>query len=298
MQIGAIGEFGLIGRFKKQLKTDATVIRGTGDDCAVLALDAKRYQLFTCDMIVEGVDFVKKQDPYLIGRKAVAVSLSDIAACCGLPKHCVIALGLPGSADVRLVDRLFKGMRDIAQEFGVNIVGGDISRAPKLTVDVSMLGVVEKNKIALRDAARPGDVICVSGSLGGSIRGKHLRFTPRVREARYLSANAKVHAMIDISDGLIQDLGHILMQSNVGAMLYEELIPISSQARDLEDALYSGEDFELLFTLSRTEAAKILKKKKGVFSPIGEIVHKKFGLMLFDRRNRRHRLKSKGYRHF
>ena len=298
MLLSNLGEFGLIERFRKLIKTDRSVIKGSGDDCAVLKLDKDNYQLYTCDMIVEGVDFTLKDDAYLIGRKAVAISISDIAAFAGIPRHCAVSLAIPKKTKVKFVDRLFKGMLDIAMAYKINIVGGDISRANKLAIDVSMLGVVRKKRVVLRSGAKAGDIILVTGRLGGSISGKHLRFEPRVKEARYLTDNFKVHAMIDISDGLAQDLAHIAEQSRVGALLYEGLIPQSAQARGLNDALYSGEDFELLFTLSRIDAGRLLSKYPGSFKAIGEIVEKRRGLRLVGKTGREKSLKYKGFRHF
>ncbi len=124
-----IGEFGLINRIKKSIKSDASVIKGPGDDCAVLKLDKNNYQLFTCDMIIEGVDFTLKDGPYLIGRKALAVSISDIAACAGIPRYCVISLGIPKNTTVKFIDKLLKGVLDTAKKYNINLVGGDISRA-------------------------------------------------------------------------------------------------------------------------------------------------------------------------
>lgn len=298
MLLSKLGEFGLIDRFKKKIKLDSSVIKGTGDDCAVVRYDKNRYQLFTCDMLVEGVDFRSKEDPYLVGRKSVAVSVSDIAACAGLPQYCLVALGLPKRTTVEFVDRLLQGMLDVAKKYKINIAGGDLSRSEKLVIDVSMAGIVEKKYLALRNGAKEGDIIFVTGSLGGSICGKHLTFRPRLKEARYLAGNFKLHSMIDISDGLSQDLGHILKESNVGGIIYEELIPLSREAKNLEDALYSGEDFELLFSLSRQEAKRLLSKRKNIFRPIGEIVSKKYGLRLLDRHNREKIIRAKGFRHF
>ena len=298
MLINKIGEFGLIERIKKSIKTDASVIKGSGDDCAVLVFDKKRYQLFTCDMIVQGVDFTLKDEPCLIGRKALAASVSDIASCSGLPRHCLVSLAMPKNTSVEFVDRLFKGMLSIAKEYNINIAGGDISSARDVTIDVGMLGIVEKKYLTLRSGAKAGDIIFVTGELGGSIRGKHLRFKPRLKEARFLAKNFKVNAMIDISDGLASDLSHILRQSSVGAIIYEDLIPVSKQAAGFSEALYMGEDFELLFTLSRKDARKILRKKLTDFKHIGEIVERKFGLRLIDKRNRERILQPKGFRHF
>lgn len=297
MLIRKLGEFGLIERFRRRIKTDASVIRGSGDDCAVLAFDKKRYQLFTCDMIMEDVDFTLKDKPCLIGRKAMAVQISDIAGCAGLPRHCLVSMGVPRQTSVRFVDQVLNGMLDMAKKYKINIVGGDLSRSKKLVIDVSMLGIVEKKNLLLRSGAKPGDTLFVSGALGGSIRGKHLAFTPRLKEARFLAKNFKVHSMIDISDGLIQDLNHILKQSRVGALIYEELIPVSPGS-NIEEALYMGEDFELLFTLPGKEAKKLLKRGQGIFRSIGKIVPKNQGFKLADTAGRQRPLVIKGYQHF
>ena len=287
----------MIERFKKVIRTDSSVIVSSGDDCAVLKFNKNNYQLFTCDMIVEGVDFTHQEDPYLIGRKAIAVSISDIAACAGIPRHAVVSIGLPKNTKVDYVDKLFKGALDLAKKYKINIVGGDISCAKQLILDVSMLGIVEKRNLVLRKGAKIGDVIFVSGPLGGSIKGMHLKFIPRVKEARYLVKNFKINSMIDISDGLAQDLGHILEQSRVGAVLFEGLIPKSKAARNLNDALFSGEDFELLFTVSFKEAVKIVKASRR-FIPVGAIMERKYGLRLAEKKGSERELKAKGFRHF
>ena len=298
MLITKLGEFGLIERFRKLIKTDSSVIEASGDDCAVLELDKNTYQLFTCDMLVEGVDFTLRDNPYLIGRKAVAVSLSDIAACAGQAQHCVISLGLPKDTTLKFVDKLFRGMLDISRKYKVNIVGGDLSRSNKIIIDVSMLGRVEKKSLALRSLAQPGDIIFMTGSVGKSISGKHLKFIPRLKEAEFLARNFKINAMIDISDGLAQDLGHILDKSGVGAVIYEDLIPLSKGTRSLSSALHSGEEFELLFTLPRPEARKLLRKKSAEFKPIGEIRMKQYGFKLVNKKKELVDVAAQGFRHF
>lgn len=278
--------------------TDASVVKESGDDCAVLTWDKHNYQLFTTDMIVEGVDFKKDENLALVGRKALAISISDIAACAGIPRHAVVALGLPRNLQVNQVDLLAKGMFDLAKKFRINIVGGDISSADKLIINVSMLGSVEKNKLCLRSGAKKGDLIMATGEFGGSIEGKHLRFTPRLQEARFLTDNFKINAMIDVSDGLLQDLGHILEQSSVGAVIYESLIPLSKAAGGVDEALCSGEEFELLFTASRGQANKIIKSSKYRFKVIGEIMPKSFGLRLINLKNQYSKSGICGFEHF
>jgi len=298
MYLKEIGEFGLIKRFQKQIKTDHSVFMGSGDDCAVLKLNKTSYQLFTCDMIVEGVDFRKADNLEAVGRKALAISISDIAACGGIPRHAVVSLGLSKGMQVSQVDLLAKGIFGLAKKYKINIVGGDISASDKLIIDVSMLGEVEKPKICLRRGARNGDIVMVTGSFGGSIKGKHLEFTPRLKEARFLVDNFKINSMIDVSDGLIQDLGHILEQSSVGAVLYESLVPLSKEARGVEEALCSGEEFELLFTASRDQASEIIKSSKYRFKVIGEIMPVAFGLRSINQNNNYSKLKLRGYMHF
>jgi thiamine-monophosphate kinase len=297
MLISKLGEFGLIERFRKSLRTDASVIKGSGDDCAVLTFDKNRYQLFTCDMILEDVDFTLKHNPYLIGRKALAVQISDIAACAGTPRHCLVSMGVHRKTRLKFIDEVLRGMRDTARHYKVNIAGGDLSRSRKLIIDVSMLGWVRKKDLLLRSGARPHDIVFVTGSLGGSIRGKHLTFTPRLKESAFLVKNFKVNAMMDVSDGLIQDLNHILKQSSVGAVIYEELIPVA-RGSCIDEALFMGEDFELLFTMPKPEAKKLMKKKIRMFRPIGEVVGIEEGLNLAGRDGKVRPIGVKGYRHF
>jgi len=293
-----LGEFGLIDRIKKQIKLDPSVIVGPGDDCAVLKFNKGFYQLFTCDMLVEGVDFTGSTDPYLIGRKAIACSISDIAACGGIPRYAGISLGLPSGIALSKVDKIAKGAIELAKKYKINIIGGDISRAKSIVIDVSMLGEVEKNCFIKRSGAKAGDIILVSGKFGGSIKGKHLKFCPRVKEARYLVRNFKINSMIDVSDGLAQDLGHILKSSKKGAVIYEALIPLSPDAKSIKGALNDGEDFELLFTMPAKEANKLLSRRCRDFKAIGKITERSSGFKLESRNGKQTDLKLKGFRHF
>ncbi|MCK9595229.1 MAG: thiamine-phosphate kinase [Candidatus Omnitrophica bacterium] len=297
MQINKLGEFGLIERIKKTIKTDASVIKGIGDDCAVLKLDKSRFLLCTCDMIIEGVDFVKGEDPFLVGRKALAISISDIAACAGTPRYCLVSLGLPKNTRVEMIDRIYRGMNSLAGKYKINIVGGDMSSSDKLTIDVTMIGEVDKKKLVLRSGAKTGDIIFVTGRFGGSIKGKHLKFTPCLEEARFLTRNFRVNSMIDASDGLCQDLGHILKESAAGAVLYEDLIPLSKEASGIRDGLSSGEDFELIFTLGIKEGRRLIASKK-MFYPIGHIVNREYGLQFVDKHGRQKKIDPAGFRHY
>ena len=306
MRIRELGEFGLIDLIKKMLKSSNHLTNRIGDDCAVLPFNRQNFLLLTCDMLVEDVDFTRRDRPFLVGHKSLGCCLSDIAACGGIPHYAQISLGLPSNMSVSWVRELYRGIISVGKAFKVEIVGGDISRSNKLIIDVSSVGTVERRNLASRAGAKKGDIIFVSGKLGGSIRGRHLSFTPRVKEARYLVKNYKINSMIDISDGLLQDLGQILKQSKLGAILFKDLIPISTHARSFNEALYMGEDFELLFTLSPIEARRLIRSRQNKkFFPIGELVDKTCGLVLLDKQARKIKLKSKdifkfltGFKHF
>jgi thiamine-monophosphate kinase len=298
MKVEDIGEFGIIDRIRKQLHADASVVRGIGDDCAVIDTGEAAYTLLTCDMIVAGVDFEPGERPRMIGRKALAISLSDIAACGGVPRYALGSLGLPKRFPVKSVDDLYKGMEKLAREYGVSIVGGDISSASALTISLSLQGTVEKKKLVTRSGARDGDVIFVTGSFGGSIQGKHLAFTPRLRESRFLVDNFRLHAMIDCSDGLAADLNHILEASKAGCVLFEPLIPQSKSSAGIKDALFSGEDFELIFPASKTEAKRIIAANGFEFHPIGSVTRFSSGMRIIGEDDVARNLPPKGYRHF
>ncbi len=299
MKLKKLGEFGLIDLIKRMTKSSSGVIEGIGDDCAILPFNRQNFLLLSCDMLVEGMDFSRRDKPYLVGRKSLGCCLSDVAACGGIPGYALISLGLSPNMPVSRVRQLYRGIISIGGEFKVKIVGGDISRSDKLIIDVSLLGTVERGNLTTRRGAKKQDIIFVSGKLGGSIYRRHLRFSPRIKEARYLVKNYKINSMIDISDGLIQDLGHILKQANAGAVLFKDLIPLSADARSFDEALYMGEDFELLFTLAPSEARRLMRSKQNKkFSPIGKIVNKSRGLVLLDRQAREIRLKSGGFKHF
>ncbi len=271
------------------------MVRGIGDDTAVVPLDAKRYLLLTTDMLMEGVHFKRNAPPRLIGHKALACSISDIAAMGGRPRYALVSLGVPGNLSWAFVRDLYKGMDALARESGIAVVGGDTIKSAKLVINVALAGEANKADVVYRSGARPGDLIFVTGPLGKSLStGWHLKFVPRVKKSRYLVRRVKPTAMIDISDGLAADLGHILEESKVGAVLEEKRIPRRAGA-SVRQALYDGEDFELLFTVSRRKAA-LLKRNK--FYPIGEIVHRSKGLALRNKSGKLTKISKRGYTHF
>jgi thiamine-monophosphate kinase len=295
MRISRIGEFGLIENIKKWIKhKDISVIKGIDDDCAIIEFDKKNYLLFCCDMLVEDVDFTREIPFYLIGRKAMGVVLSDIASKAGIPKYSLISLGLPKDITLNSIKELYKGFKFWMKKFSFEIVGGDISRAERLIIDISMLGRVEKEKVPLRSNAKLNDIIFITDRLGKP--KKHLYFLPRIKEARYLVNNFSINSMIDISDGLTQDLNHILKQSNVGAVIYEKLIPTFKTKKDIETIINQGEEFELLFTVTPKEAKRIIAKK--LYYPIGQIVSGDYGFKLIDKNFKEKDIRIKGFRHF
>ncbi len=296
-----LGEFNFINAIAKGCISHKSVVKGIGDDAAVVRLEKNLFLLFTADMLIEDVHFKRDQLPQSIGHKAVACSLSDIAAMGGVPRYALISVAFPKNLNVSIARGIYRGMQKTAKKFGVSIIGGDTNSADKIIIDVCMCGVVEKNRFVLRGGARRGDLIFVTGRLGGSYLGRHLDFSPRLKEARFLTSRYPVHAMIDISDGLISDLGHIIEKSKKGAVVWQESVPIAPEANSLEDAYYTGEDFELLFTVPRSCADDLKKHwpfKQVKLTCIGEITAAGIGLQIKDEKGKLKKAEGCGYRHF
>lgn len=304
MRLSTLGETGLIARLAKNFKAGGAIIKGIGDDCAVIRISKKKFLLATIDMLVEDIDFrLRDATAHQIGWKSLACGLSDIASMGGVAKYAVVSLGLPRRLSVEFVDELYRGIKALARKFDVEIVGGDTNSSKALVMDVAVLGFVEPEKLKLRSGAKPGDIICVTGSLGGSYKSKrHLTFTPRLKEARCLVNNFRINSMIDISDGLSTDLNHIARDSDVGACIYEELIPVSKDAKGISAALNEGEDFELLFTMPLREARRFAGKDPCAnnvkITQIGEILDKAAGVKMIGRGGKIRDLKPKGFSHF
>jgi len=299
MILRALGEFNLINRISKSVKLSSNVIKGIGDDAAVIKHTKNSCLLFSCDMLLEGRHFKRKSGGYLIGKKALSVNVSDIAAMGGLPEYCVVSLGVPGSLQAKYVDDIYKGIKAAARKFKIDLVGGDTIRSKKIIIDIAVLGKVERENLALRSGAKKGDWIFVTGSLGGSLKARHLNFTPRLKEARFLVNNFKVNAMIDVSDGLLADLGHILEESKKGADVYERCVPVSKDAKDFDSAVRDGEDFELVFTVPKRQGNRLIKKWpfKTRLSRIGKICRDK-GLYIIRENEKKEKIRPVGYRHF
>ncbi len=309
-----MNEFELIARLTRSLPTNASVVVGAGDDCAVLDFGLPdRWLLFKADAVVEGIHFTDATPPEQIGHKALARALSDIAAMAGQATCALVTLGLPKNFEAGFVEGIYRGLNALAGRYEVAVVGGEtVTNPERIFISVALLGWVAKAKCVLRSGAKAGDAIFVSGELGGSLAGKHLEFEPRLNEAHWLVDHFAVHSMIDLSDGLAGDLRHVLTASGVGAELLSEAIPISRAAKlqargessakpPLLAALTDGEDFELLFTVASRDAVPLLDGWKKQFpdvklSCIGKITAGP-GLTIRDKEGTRP-LTAHGYTHF
>ncbi len=279
--LGDIGERSAIERIIKTLPGRQDVIVGAGDDCAVVRVgDGTGDDLvLTSDPVVAGIHFDATASPQSVGHKAIGRMLSDIAAMGAEPRWALVDIVAPSSTPLSTLDELYAGMGKLASGSGLAIVGGDMTDGPCLEIHIFGVGAVPAGKAVLRSTAKPGDRLFVTGALGGSRLGRHLRVEPRLAAGKWLRDYAT--AMIDISDGLASDLRHLTTLSGVGCDLELAAIPISEAATKmdgsqspLEHALNDGEDFELLFTLPGADTAKFTSAWKTAFNlPCTEIGH-------------------------
>jgi thiamine-monophosphate kinase len=326
MKLRDLGEFGLIERIAARAPRNAGVKIGIGDDAAVIEPTAGLVTLITTDMLLEGVHFdLAFSDPVTLGRKSLAVNLSDIAAMGGIPRHFLLSLAVPRHISVEFLDGFVSGMMEMGKRFDVSLIGGDTSSSEKvLIISITVIGEQSLDLVVSRSGARPGDLICVTGTLGDSALGlsllqrglrdgalisRHLDPTPRVREGMMLAEARLPSAMIDISDGLLADLGHILDLSGGGARLFLDKLPLSSdyigRHSVIREDIYSlplsgGEDYELLFTTPpgkiATAQAILLGSGTGC-SVIGEITATA-GLSLLTASGLEYTPEERGYNHF
>ena len=285
-KLSEIGEFGLIGRIRDRFPAPEGV-KGIGDDCAVLPQRSGRDTLVSTDMLVEGTHFLRADiPPYRLGWKSAAVNVSDIAGMGGRPTATFLSVALPADLEADWVDEFLRGYADLSGRFGAALLGGDTTASPdRICINVAVLGECPSGAARLRSAARPGDCVCVTGPLGDSAAGlkaildgverdadvqalidRHYLPLPRVEEGLQLAATPGVHAMMDISDGIGSDLGHILEASGCGARIDVAALPLSPALRRVcarlgwdaaALAIGGGEDYELLFTCT-PEAEKAL----------------------------------------
>jgi len=292
------------------------LLRGIGDDCAVIRPPRGSELLVTTDLCIEDVHFRRKWHPARsVGHRCLTRGLSDIAAMTGEPLACFLSLGLPPKLPQAWVDDFMRGLLQLARKFKVPLAGGDTSTADKIVADILVLGHAPAGAAILRSGARPGDRIYVTGDLGGSAAmlkklyagrkvaaersSRHFYPMPRLQAARWLREKKIPSAMIDLSDGLSVDLGHICEESKVSAAIYAENIPLARGA-DLQLALHGGEDYELLFTAA--PAAKVPSRIAGVpVTLIGEIhasVSAGGRVQIFDKSGRHQVLRPAGWQHF
>jgi thiamine-monophosphate kinase len=307
MSLKEIGEFGFIKKISRGclIRPDNTV-KAIGDDAAAFRSDPDQLALITTDLLVERIHFLRNAiSGFDLGYKSLAVNLSDIAAMGGTAREAFVSIAIPDDCQLDYLDDIYNGIKDLAAEFDVNVLGGDTTRSKTdLIINIVVQGVVPEAELLCRDAARPADVVVSTGFLGDSKAGLHLilnqittdtdeltsllkahnRPHPHLHEGRFLAPQPGVHAAIDTSDGLSSDLGHIAEESQVGARLYADKIPISPNLKNFCDrfdfdpvdyALSGGEDYTLLCTIAPDRAEDIAhdfeKKFKRPLFAIGEI---------------------------
>ena len=259
---------------RSRLAPSSAVDVGIGDDAAVLKQLDERC-VITSDMLMDGVDFVLEEvDPCRVGRKALAVNLSDIAAMAARPVAAIVSLALPRDDGLTVAKRIYDGLLPLASEMGVAVAGGDTNSWDQpLAISITLIGVVGPRGPLLRNGGRPGDEILVTGSFGGSILGRHFDFQPRVEEAIVLRERYDLHAGIDVSDGLSLDVARLAAGSNCGAVIDLDAVPVAPQASQLtgrhcgqtwsplEHALRDGEDFELVLAVPAVETSRMLDEQ-------------------------------------
>ena len=312
MKIKEIGEFGLIDRITKKSKKKDVLI-GIGDDAAVVKTK-KGLEILTTDCLVEGDHFKKDWfTPPQIGMKAIEINVSDVAAMGGIPKYVLVSLCLPEDIDVDFVEDMYKGMWKTCGKYNIEIIGGNMTHSKQIIISISLTGEVSKKNLLLRSGAKIGDYIFISGPIGNGRAGlrvfqENLENFDQVKK-KYLEPKARfdfalkiapyVNSMIDISDGLALEINHICEKSKCGAVIYKEKIPINDDVRitaralnedEYNYALFGGEDFELVYTVSRENIGKV----EGFI--VGEITKEK-DIFLKSFRGKE-KIEKNGYNHF
>lgn len=334
MRLQDIGEFGLIERLRDKLPgADQTVVVGIGDDAAVLSYDSACHVVMTTDMLVEGVHFRSDTiDFRSLGWKAMAASLSDIAAMGGTPRHGTVSLAIPPAYEVEKLEELYEGIAEICTEYRIHVVGGDVVKTGgPLVIAVTVNGEVEKGKALLRSGARPGDLVFVTGRIGGSaaglaflssgckclvppdeqleLTGYHRRPVPQVRAGRVLAESGGCTSCNDISDGLASELIEIADSSGVGIRIEENRLPIAPAVTNfaringdnaVEWALYGGEDYQLVGTLAPLayEAVVTACHLNGIRLTLIGRVTQGTGVVLNRETGGETLLSARGYNHF
>jgi thiamine-monophosphate kinase len=318
MKISELNERALIRRIAKLLsRHDKNIIVGAGeDDCAVLDMDGDEFLLITTDMLHRKTDFPRQMTGWQIGWMSVAVNLSDIASKGARPLGVLMAMGLPPDTELDFLEDIIKGMDDCARKFNTYILGGDTDSHDELTMTGTALGSIKKKLLVQRNGAKPGDIVCITGNLGTAgaaiislekgipVEPKLLKAllepSPRINEGIALVGTGAVSSMMDISDGLALSLHDIGKASSVGFKIYEDRLPVLPEVTDLLDSdellkavVYTGGDFELLFTVPRDKLGFV--ESACPLTVIGEVITE--GIFI-QRAGGIEELKGKGYEHF
>lgn len=323
-----IGEFGLIDRIR-DIVGKSSALLGIGDDTAVIDLGGPEVLLATVDMQVQDVHFRLNRPPIDLGRRVIAVSISDVAAMGGKPRHVLSSLALPPGTGTAWVEDLYRGMTAEAERWGAGIAGGNLTRTPgPMCIDIVLLGTAPRSNVVERSTARAGDLLAVTGTLGDAAalrlaREQGIDVTarmplewidragtvhPRVVEGQEMAAAHLVHAMLDISDGLAGDLEHLCQASGVGAEIESGRLPISAEVREIAGllgldpatlALTGGEDYELLVALSSADIERVAQLAPSVrLHVVGRLVQPDAGITLIDALGSRHPITAGAWRHF
>lgn len=307
-KLSEVGEINAIKQLIRNLHWRTDIAVPAGDDCAVARLPGYPWDLLlTTDPIVEGTHFDSSLPPTLVGAKAINRTLSDIAAMGGEPLWVLVNVVAPPTLEMATLRKIYRGARKAVRRFGVEIVGGDLSQGKELQIHVFGIGRAPRGKAVLRSGASPGDKICVTGSLGGSIVGRHASFQPRINEGLFLRNWAT--AMIDVSDGLAADIQRLAEASGVGATINVSTVPISRVALALNDgrtplrhAIEDGEDFELLFTIPSNRSSEFKKAWRKIFelrcTEIGVVTPRRQGVRYVDSNGRELKSTFRGFTHF
>ena len=333
MNINEIGEFGFIEQLKKRyVPCNKSIIKGIGDDAGVFERDENSAGLITTDMLIEDIHFrLKDISPCDLGYKSLAVNLSDIAAMGGIARTACVSLAVPENISYEFLMNFYEGMEPLLEEFNVMLIGGDTNRSPVgFVINVVVTGIIKKDEIIYRSGAAAGDIIMTTGYLGDSSCGldilfgkintgqpckdyfynAHIKPRPHIREGRLLAESRCASALIDISDGLASDLRHICEDGGVGAVIYQDAIPVSENLKKLgsekninilDYALFGGEDYCLLAVISAEKKETIINsfnEKEGVrLFEIGEIVQGS-SIEMGNKSGERKVLPKKGFSHF
>lgn len=334
--ISELGEFGLIDRLREALGTEApeALLEGIGDDAAVYRVGDGRAHVVATDMLVEGVHFDRVFVPLgPLGAKAIAVNVSDVVAMNAEPRYATVALGLPNNVSVEGAEALYEGMAQACRDYGLAVVGGDVAAAERLVLSVTVIGEAAEEEVVLRRGARPGDLLAVTGDLGGAYAGlkvllaekeafagggeqpdlapwayvveRHLAPVARLDRLRaWREAGVRPRALIDISDGLASEVHHLGRAGGVGARLEAGLLPIHVQTyraaqrfgeRPEAYALYGGEDYELLFAMPKEDLEKL---PEHTYAIVGTVTEAEEGVVLALPEGEVVPLEPQGFRHF